>query len=150
MRFHETIPVRASQPTVAGLLNDLPALLACLPICKETSVQPDGSFRTIAEDRVGPFKARLVLTGSASTGSEGGLSVKAQGQDAALGSGMVLQLTLGAAAAGDGAVVSVDAEVQVRGKLASLGVPIFNLKAAEVMKQFGIALRSRLEGGGGV
>lgn len=147
MQFKERIPVAAPQSTVAGFLSDLPALLACLPICKDIVVPGDGTFRAVAEDRVGPFKARLALSGTVSTGADGSLSVKASGNDPALGSGVALQITLRAEAEGAGSAVQVDADVQVRGKLATLGLPVFNMKAADTLKQFAAALRTRLEGG---
>ena len=149
MQFQERIQVAAPVSTVARFLHDMPALLACLPNCREVSVTPDGGFRTVVEDRVGPFRARMTLSGKTSVGDDGVIHVQATGQDTALGSGLAMQLQLSAATAEGGTAVQVSADVQVRGKLASLGLPIFNLKAGEVLRQFSASLRSRLEGGAG-
>ena len=149
MRFDERIEVKANTTEVWSFLWDVERVAKCLPGCQEVRVlEPQKKYAVVIMERVGPFKARFDNTVDVLEMDEANLRVKIQavGNDKKLGASTRTELTvkLEELATG-GTSVDVVAEIQVIGKIASLGQVVIRRKAQDVVKKFAQAISQELE-----
>jgi carbon monoxide dehydrogenase subunit G len=149
LQFAHSFDVERPRAEVWDFVRDVPAVLACIPGVKSCTPSGDGRYRAVVTERVGPFKVEFHLDAEVSEPEPGRqLEAKGGGRDVLLGSTMQLRInvTLDEAPSG-GTRVSVDTDLAVLGKLATLGFGIMQRKAQENMNQFAANMKQRLEEG---
>lgn len=147
MEFEQRIAVTASPDKVWALLWDINRMASCIPGCKEArEVEPHRRYTAVVAERVGPFKVQFPLEILVQDAEEGRrLRALATGKDTAVGSSLKMQLDLEITQDGGQTVLTLRADVNVLGKLGTLGHSMFKRKAGEVMGQFAGAMRHELE-----
>lgn len=140
MHFSERITVPAPLSEAWALIWDAPRLARCLPGCVGVDeIKPGELYKARFEDHVGPYKMHfdLDIEVKESVPMERARII-ASGRDVKLGVTQRVDLTveLDALADSAGTAMAVEAEVEVLGKVATLGQFVVKRKAQDVVKQF--------------
>lgn len=150
MQFAHSFDVERPHAEVWRFVRDVPAVLACIPGVKSATPDGDGRYKAVVTERVGPFKVEFHLDAEVSEPEPGRhLLAKGGGKDVLLGSTMQLKIDVVLDETdGGGTRVSVDTDLAVLGKLATLGFGIMQRKAQDNMNKFAANMKQRLEEGG--
>jgi carbon monoxide dehydrogenase subunit G len=139
VHFSEKIEVPASLADAWAFIWDAPRLAACLPGCVGVDeVEAGKLYKARFEDHVGPYKLHfdMDIDVKESVPAEH-VRIFASGRDAKMGVTQRVDLTVNLSEAGDdGTALAVEADVEVLGKVATLGQFVVKRKAQEVVKQF--------------
>ena len=149
IEVNERIEVPSSPRVVWDLLSDPRAVADCVPGAVLGDQQEDGSYEASLIVKFGPakvtFRARFTLelneaemsgqVASKARDNQGGTRVKA---------GMVFKVVEGQVPGSS--VITIDAEVEISGKLASLVESGANLVVKHMTKEFSERLTARLGG----
>lgn len=151
MRFEERLTVPATPSEAWELLWDTRRLAGCIGSCREVREEAPGErYRALFEDSVGPYKLRFdmqVVVLEARPPEH--VRLRATGKDARLGVTQNLTLDVNLTPAGDDqkgqagqtgqtAQTGIDivAEVEILGKVATLGQFVIKRKVKAVIDEF--------------
>jgi carbon monoxide dehydrogenase subunit G len=148
MRFEEQLRVPVSVPEAWDFLWQTERLAACLPGCRRVEVlEPGKTYRGLFEDAIGPYKVSFTLDiRVVAVQPQERVRVEASGQDRRLG--ITQQVALDVAlrpADAETTVLDVTADVQVLGKIATLGQFVIQRKAKDIVQQFTRNIAAALE-----
>lgn len=104
-------------------------------------------YEATIEERVGPFKARFdwEISVTSSVPLER-VAVVAKGKDTKLGAGARVEMTVQIERRDpSGTILDIQTELQVTGKVATLGQAVIKRKAEQVVRDFAGALEHRLQ-----
>ena len=139
MKFVERIEVPVAVDEAWDFLWEVQRVARCLPGCVGVEeIEPGKTYKARFEDHVGPYKVSFDLNVVIDEADPPrSLRLVATGQDSRLGVSQKVALlaTLRAVDAAQTAL-EMDADVQVLGKIATLGQFVIQRKAREVVKQF--------------
>ena len=148
MRFEQRIEVKVDGPKVWEFLWDMERLARCLPGCQDVKeLEPRQKYEVVVEERIGPFKTRLEMNVTVvEMDKERKVRLLAVGKDKKLGASTrtELEVNLEALASG-GTALEIVAEIQVVGRIASLGQVPIKRKAQDVIQRFAKAIEAELE-----
>jgi carbon monoxide dehydrogenase subunit G len=137
--FEESFRVDASPPAVWRVLDDPTRLAACVPGCEEVVAEGADRFRVRLRVKVGPISTtqRFQLTVTERR-SPVRLAATGQGEDQSLASRVSLRtaIDLREAAGGVATDVSCRVELQLTGRLATLGEAVMRAKSAQMVRAF--------------
>ncbi len=139
MHFSEQLQVPASLADSWAFIWEAERLARCLPGCVSVQViDPGQSYKARFEDRVGPYKVGFDLDIHVKESEPlQKVRIQASGRDSKLGVTQRVDLTVALHEEGPSATaLAVEAEVEVLGKVATLGQFVVKRKAQEVVKQF--------------
>jgi carbon monoxide dehydrogenase subunit G len=141
------LAVAASPEAVWTLFWDVPALASCIPGCASARAldEPD-RYAAVVEVRVGRFKVEFELAIEVVETVEGELiRARAQGRDRRTRSAMVSELQL-RVRRGDvpGAQIALQNDLQVYGRLGSMGHNVIKRRSEDLMDEFAANLLARL------
>ena len=130
-----------------SFLWDVPRLAACVPGCSEASPTDDPHrFHAVVAERVGPFQVRFQLEIRVVEVEQGQrIRAVAQGKDNRVASQLQVELRVQLAPQDGGTLLQVGTDVQVFGKLGSLGHTVIRRKGDEILQRFAQTLKARLE-----
>ena len=151
MHFSERFDVPAPLGEAWAFIWDAPRLAACLPGCVGVEeIQAGNRYKARFEDHVGPYKVHFDLDIEVrETVPLERVRIFASGRDPRLGITQRVDLTVvltEVEAARTG--LAVEAEVEVLGKVATLGQFVVKRKAQEVVKQFAHNIEAELQPAG--
>ena len=147
MHFSEQLQVPAPIAEAWAFIWDAPRLARCLPGCVSVQeVEPRQAYRARFEDRVGPYKVGFDLDIQVKEAQPLRMvHIQASGRDAKLGVTQRVDLTVTLHESGaDGTALAVEADIEVLGKVATLGQFVVKRKAQEVVKQFARNIEAEL------
>ena len=148
MRFEQRIDVKAGTAEVWEFLWDIERLARCVPGCQEVrELEPQRRYSLVLEERVGPFKAHFDMDVIVQEREpERMVRLQASGSDRKLGAfnRVGLEVKLEGTDTG-GTALEVTADIQVVGRIASLGQVIIKRKAQEIVERFARAIAEELE-----
>ena len=148
MHFEQRIEVKVDVPKVWEFLWDVERLARCLPGCQDVKeIEPRQKYEVVVEERIGPFKARFEMDVTVvEMDKERRVRLLAVGKDKKLGASTrtELDVKLEALASG-GTALEIVAEIQVVGRIASLGQVPIKRKAQDVIQRFAQAIGAELE-----
>lgn len=129
------------------VLTDFRRAAACVPGCEDIEeLEPLLRYRAVMRQRVGPFKleAPVEITVE-SVEPESVIRARASGKDRLTGTSMAARLGVALAAAEPaGTRLGLTFDIQVGGRLASLGWPMIKKRTQDVVDEFGVRLRATL------
>jgi carbon monoxide dehydrogenase subunit G len=147
LHFSEQLQVPATIADAWEFIWDAPRLARCLPGCVGVQeIEPRQAYKARFEDHVGPYKVHFDLDIQVKeTRPLEMVHITAGGRDARLGVTQRVDLTvtlreIEAARTG----LDVEAEIEVLGKVATLGQFVVKRKAQEVVKQFARNIEAEL------
>jgi carbon monoxide dehydrogenase subunit G len=139
MHFAEQLDVPVSVPEAWAFLWQAQRLAACLPGCVGVDeLVPQKQYKAHFEDHVGPYKVKFDLDVTIDDAQpEKSIHLLASGKDARLGISQRVDLSVELRPVDPNrTVLDVNAEVEVLGKVATLGQFVVKRKAAEIVRQF--------------
>ena len=148
MHFSEQLQVPATLEDSWEFIWDAQRLGRCLPGCVSVDeVKPGELYKARFEDHVGPYKVGFNLDIKViETKKLDRVHIQASGRDPKLGVTQRIDLTVALTDAGAaGTSLAVEAEVEVLGKIATLGQFVIKRKAQDVVKQFARNIETELQ-----
>jgi uncharacterized protein len=133
MDFSRTVDIAASIDEVWALTADIEAVAGCIPGVRDLEMVGPDEFTCMLVQRVGSVKAAFALRTQLQVDRAAREVVTTSaGQDRSLGSSVKALQTFGIAAEGDKTRVSISADVQITGRIATFGHRIIAAKAEQV------------------
>ncbi len=150
MNFKTETSIAASRQELWSILFDVERVAAMIPGCEEVQ---EHAFRehysAVIRQKLGPFKFNMPSEVTVVEYVENErVAVKANGKDKKTGTQALVDLLLVIADGepGEGSSLQIDAEIQISGKLATLGFPVVKKRCNEIFSEFEANLKSALEG----
>jgi carbon monoxide dehydrogenase subunit G len=133
MDFSRTVEVDAPIDEVWALTADIEAVAGCIPGIRDLEMVAPGEFTCLLVQHVGSVKAAFALRSSMQV-DEANRTVTATstGQDRGLGSTVKAAQKFVLSPSGDRTAVSIEADVQITGRIATFGHRIIGAKAEQV------------------
>ncbi len=147
MDFAVQMALPSPPARVWEVLTDFRRAAACVPGCEDVEeLSPLERYRAVMRQRVGPFRLEApVEIVVEDVRPPSAVRARATGRDritaTAINAGLVITL---APAAGGGTELSLAMDVQVSGRLASLGFPVIRQRTRDIVDEFGTRLRATL------
>lgn len=138
MEFHVEADIPKSREEIWALFMNIPKIAACIPGCEQV-VEKEAmkSYSAVLMQKLGPFKLNLPSEIAVEENREPELlKARAAGRDKMTGTQITVALNISLNAAEGGTRLAVDADMQVAGKLASLGYPVIKKKTEENFEEF--------------
>ncbi|MDO8299715.1 CoxG family protein [Lacisediminimonas sp.] len=148
MNFTINADLPATPERLWVLFFDVQRVAALIPGCENVrEITPLESYAAVMKQKIGPFKLEMptdIKVEEHTAPSR--VRMRASGRDKFTGTTLEVLLTVGLAALPDGgARLAVDADMQVNGRLASLGYSVVKKKSEELFIEFERRLRAELE-----
>ncbi|VTU45969.1 hypothetical protein SRS16P2_00416 (plasmid) [Variovorax sp. SRS16] len=149
-RIDATLPASAAQ--LWSIFFDVQRVAQLIPGCENvTEVEPLKEFSALMKQKLGPFKLELPTTITLGAHTlERYVELSASGRDKFTGTTLAVNMKVNLEERHNhGAVeclLSIDADMQVAGKLASLGYPVVKKRSEELFADFEKRLRNELAG----
>ena len=154
MHFEERVRTNASQARAWDFLWQAKRLAGCLPGCTGVDeIAPGKKYKVQFEDRLGPYKVHFDMEIEVEETRVGEyVRLRGTGHDKALGASQQLTLAVTLQRLGDHETdLLVVADVEVLGKVATLGQFVIKRKAKDIVTRFAqnidIELRREAEAG---
>jgi carbon monoxide dehydrogenase subunit G len=149
LRFERDIEINSPKEKVWRFLWDVDRFIACVPGCKEAgTVEPGKSYTATMTEKVGPFRVEFPMKIDVLESRElESIKAQATGSDSKIGSRMKVELEVHLTGDGDRTKLLLAANVDILGKLATLGHSMIKRKADQVMDEFARNLKQKLEAG---
>lgn len=139
MRFEEQIRVPVPIEEAWDFLWQAERLAACLPGCTGVQeIEANRKYKAQIEDHVGPFRVRfdLDVLVEESTPCQH-IRLTSTGQDRRLGASQKVALDVKLTEVdGNQTVLDIDADVEILGKIATLGQFVVKRKVKDIVSQF--------------
>jgi uncharacterized protein len=126
---------------------DLPRMATLIPGCENVTVQtPLVSYTAVMNQKIGPFKMSVPTQIAVEQMREPThVKVRAAGRDKYTGTTLNVLLSVDLEAIPEGGTrLGIDSEIQIAGRLASLGFPVVKKKSEELFAEFERRLRAEL------
>lgn len=149
-RIDATLPASAAQ--LWAIFFDVQRVAGLIPGCENvTEVEPLKQFSALMKQKIGPFKLELpttIVLGDYTL--ERHVELSATGRDKFTGTTIDVRMKVNLdEKSSDGEVectLGIDAQMQVAGRLASLGYPVVKKRSEELFGEFERRLRNELAG----
>jgi carbon monoxide dehydrogenase subunit G len=133
MNFSRSVDIAASIDEVWALTVDIEAVAECIPGIQDLEMVGPDEFTCKLIQRVGSVKAAFALRTQLQVDKAAHTVVTTiAGQDRKLGSSVKAVQTFGIASEGDKTQVSINADVQITGRVATFGHRMIAAKAEQV------------------
>jgi carbon monoxide dehydrogenase subunit G len=146
MRFSHEIAVHSPVETVWNLLWQADRVGACLPGCREVrTIQPMRLYEATVEERVGPFRAHFdwEITVQEQDPMRR-VEVLARGKDSKLAATARVSLIALLESEPESTRIDLETDLQMTGKIVSLGQTVIRRKADQVVAEFAANLQALL------
>jgi len=147
LQFQKEVEIRAPRERVWNFIWDVDRFIACVPGCKEAkTIEPGKKYAATMVEKVGPFKVEFPTHIEVLEREElSHIKAQASGADNKIGSRMKIDLDVDLREQNGNTLVGFVATVDILGKLAALGHGIIKRKADQVLDEFALAVKQRLE-----
>lgn len=147
MKFESQTSVKCSKQALWSLLFDVTRVAALIPGCSDVEeIEPLKQYRALIRQKVGPFKFEMPCEIAVDEYQEmERVGITASGKDKKTATSALVQLIMNLTDANDAVNIDIDADIQISGKLATLGFPVVKKKCAEIFKEFDANLHQALE-----
>ena len=147
MRVTREIPLAAAPDIVWPALWDVPRMVGCVPGCSGAQeIESRRRYAARMTQQVGPIRLSVNLDVEVSLAGPQSLVLAAKGRDSAVATSISMTVKLDLERAEPGSLLHLDAEGRVLGRLGSLGHPIIQRKAEELVDEFAARLALTLAG----
>jgi carbon monoxide dehydrogenase subunit G len=148
LRFEKEVEISASRDKVWKFIWDVDRFITCVPNCKEAKTVEEGKlYSATVVEKVGPFRVEFPTTIEVLEREElSHIKAQASGADNKIGSRMKIELDVNLGERDGRTLLGFVANVDILGKLAALGHGIIKRKADQVLEEFALSVKKRLEG----
>ena len=150
MKVERDIEIEAPPQTVWDFLWDVPRLAACVPGAKDVKTVEEGKrYTAVVAERVGPFKVQFPLEIEVlEVQAPEHLRARAGGRDPSVDGLVKVEIDVALRAVEGGTSLRLAADINVLGKLGTLGHSVIIRKGTDIVARFGAAIRTQLESRG--
>ena len=147
MTVDREVTIAVPPQRVWDFLWDVPRLAACIPGAKDVHTVEEGKrYTAVVGEKVGPFRVSFplqidVLEVEAPTR----LRARAGGRDASVDGIVKVELDVSLSPAGAGTTLRLVADINVLGKLGTLGHSVIVRKGTDIVDRFAATVRAQLE-----
>ena len=130
------------------LFFDLARMATLIPGCENVEEQvPFASYSAVMNQKIGPFKMSVpTLIVVEQIQEPAHVTVRAAGRDKFTGTTLAVLLSVDLEAVTQGGTrLEINSEIQIAGRLATLGFPVVKKKSEELFAEFERRLRAELE-----
>jgi len=147
LEFQKEVEILVPREKVWNFIWDVDRFIACVPGCKEAkTVEAGKKYSATMVEKVGPFKVEFPTTIEVLEREElVHIKARASGADNKIGSRMKIDLDVNLREQDNATILGFTATVDILGKLAALGHGIIKRKADQVLDEFALAVKKRLE-----
>jgi len=149
MKFESQTTIQCDREAIWSLLFDVSRVAELIPGCSDVEeIDALKEYSALMKQKVGPFRFEMPVEITVIEYVEHEkVGVQASGKDSKTATNVFVQmvLTLLDEEEGDGVVIDVDADIEISGKLATLGHPIVKRKCNDIFKAFDKNLHEELE-----
>ncbi|MCF8563202.1 SRPBCC family protein [Alicyclobacillus tolerans] len=149
MKVQEKFTLDASPDELWKVIQDIPAVAGCIPGVEEFAPLEDGVYRGTIKMKMGPlalnFKGEIKILSVDE--EQRVLVMSGEGSDSKVASMAKMTQSLQVVPEEQGASIFIEADVDLRGKLASLGWGLIRPKVTSMTRDFAQNLKTYLETG---
>lgn len=148
MNFTINADLPATPERLWVLFFDVQRVAALIPGCENVrEIAPLASYAAVMKQKIGPFKLEMPTDITVEEHeAPSRVRMRASGRDKFTGTTLEVMLAVSLAALADGGTrLAVEADMQVNGRLASLGYAVVKKKSEELFTEFERRLRTELE-----
>lgn len=147
MKFETKTSVDTSKEALWTLLFDVTRVAGLIPGCSDVQERdPLKDYSALIRQKVGPFKFEMPCEIVVNEYVENErVGITATGRDKKTATGVSVKLILLLGEEDDKVSIDIDADIQISGKLATLGFPIVKKKCTEIFREFDANLHEELE-----
>ena len=147
MKFETKTSVETSKDTLWSLLFDVTRVAGLIPGCSDVEeLEPLKEYTALIRQKVGPFKfempCEIVVDDYVENERVG---ITASGKDKKTSTGVSVKLSLVLGEEDANVTIHIDADIQISGKLATLGFPVVKRKCTDIFREFDANLHEELE-----
>ena len=148
MEFSDEITLSTAPATTWEALVDFRRIAACVPGCEDVEeLEPLAKYRAMMRQRVGPFRLDVPLDIDVEGVTPGeAIRARARGRDKLTQTAVNAVLSVTLAPVGTGTRLAFKTDLQVTGRVASLGHSVIKRRSEENFAEFARRLRALLEG----
>ncbi|MEH2510388.1 carbon monoxide dehydrogenase subunit G [Nitrobacteraceae bacterium AZCC 1564] len=149
MQFSMSMTLPVAPDKVWNTLIEVARISECIPGCENVEeIERLASYKAVMKQKIGPFKIEVpadIVVESLTEPSH--VRTRASGRDKFTGTrlAVLLDVTLLSQDSGSGSTLDVRAEVDVQGRLASLGLGVIKRRAEQNFEEFEQRLKTMLE-----
>lgn len=150
MIIKQTIQLKENANLVWEFVSNIESVAKCIPGLDEiTAVEADKQYKVVANEKVGPFKVSFPMDLEVEELKQPVMKLKATGQDKYTKTHVIVNLVVNIEpnSTTEGTDIKVNVDLQMKGKLATLGQGIINRKFTSKVDEFTENLTAVLEGG---
>lgn len=140
--------VPATPAELWSTLLDVPRISSCIPGCESVEeVERLAIYNAVVKQKVGPFKIEVpanIIVESITEPSH--VRTRAIGRDKITGTRLAVVLDVTVTPEQTGSILTVDAKVDVQGRLATLGLGVIKRRADQNFQEFERRLKEILGG----
>ncbi|WP_312001515.1 molybdopterin cofactor-binding domain-containing protein [Bradyrhizobium altum] len=146
MEFNMSMMVPATPGDLWKTLIDVPSISSCIPGCENVEeIAPLESYKAMVKQKIGPFKVEVpaeIVVESVTEPSH--VRTRATGRDKFTGTRLAVILDVSVIPEDLGSKLTVDAKVDIQGRLASMGLGVIKRRVDQNFEEFETRLKSLL------
>ncbi|WP_159007663.1 SRPBCC domain-containing protein [Bradyrhizobium sp. S69] len=146
MEFNMSMVVPATPEDLWKTLIDVPSISSCIPGCENVEeIARLESYKAMVKQKIGPFKVEVpaeILVESMTEPSH--VRTRATGRDKFTGTRLAVILDVSVVPEGSGSKLTVDAKVDIQGRLATMGLGVIKRRVDQNFEEFETRLKSLL------
>lgn len=146
MEFKMSMVVPATPEDIWKTLIDVPSISSCIPGCENVEeIARLESYKATVKQKIGPFKVEVpaeILVESVTEPSH--VRTRAAGRDKFTGTRLAVILDVSVIPEGSGSKLTVDAKVDIQGRLATMGLGVIKRRVDQNFEEFETRLKSLL------
>lgn len=148
MKFESQTSINCSKEEIWSLLFDVSRVAALIPGCSDVTEREElKEYSAVMKQKVGPFKFLMPCEIHVDEYVEyQKVGITATGKDSKTATSAFVKMLLTLVIEADSVVIDIDADIEISGKLATLGYPIVKKKCNDIFKEFDKNLHAELEG----
>jgi carbon monoxide dehydrogenase subunit G len=147
MEFKMSMVVPATPAELWSTLLDVPRISACIPGCDHVEeIERLATYKATVKQKIGPFKIEVqadIVVESITEPSH--VRTRATGRDKFTGTRLVVVLDVTVTPEKTGSIFSVDAKVDVQGRLAAMGFGVIKRRVDQNFEEFEKKLKEMLD-----
>ncbi|SNT53173.1 Carbon monoxide dehydrogenase subunit G [Tardiphaga sp. OK246] len=147
MEFKMSMVVPATPAELWSTLLDVPRISACIPGCDHIEeIERLATYKATVKQKIGPFKIEVpadIVVESITEPSH--VRTRATGRDKFTGTRLVVVLDVTVTPEEAGSIFSVDAKIDVQGRLATMGFGIIKRRVDQNFEEFEKKLKEMLD-----
>jgi uncharacterized protein len=147
LRFTMSIDLPAAPEEMWVVLTDVRRISECIPGCENVQeIERLALYKATVKQKIGPFKLEVPAEIQVDEAIEPvRVKMHAAGSDKSTGTRLSVVMEVTLVSEGKGTRLAVDAQIEVNGRLATLGMPMIRRRAEQNFREFESRLQALLE-----